>query len=93
MNNENFKNFVSKMKKNNKKGIIYSYANWCQKCKKLNSIQSSIYELYQMNVDDEQELIEILDIRILPTYTMVKLNNKNGLEIVKQATTLEELVN
>ena len=93
MNNENFKNFVSKMTKNNKKGIIYSYANWCQKCKKLNSTQSSIYELYQMNVDDEQELIEILDIRILPTYTMVKLNNKNGLEIVKQATTLEELVN
>jgi len=92
MNNENFKNFVSKMTKNNKKGIIYSYANWCQKCKKLNYTQSSIYELYQMNVDDEQELIEILDIRILPTYTMVKLNNKNGLEIVKQATTLEELV-
>ena len=41
---------------------------------------------------EQQELIEILDIRILPTYTMVKLNNKNGLEIVKQATTLEELV-
>jgi len=93
MNNENFKNFVSKMSKNNKKGIIYSYANWCQKCKKLDNTQSSIYELYQMNVDDEQELIEILDIRILPTYTMVKVNNKNNLEIIKQATTLEELIN
>jgi len=93
MNNENFKNFVSKMSKNNKKGIIYSYANWCQKCKKLDNTQSSIYELYQMNVDDDQELIEILDIRILPTYTMVKVNNKNNLEIIKQATTLEELIN
>jgi len=93
MNNENFKNFVSKMSKNNKKGIIYSYANWCQKCKKLDNTQSSIYELYQMNVDDEQELIEILDIRILPTYTMVKVNNKNNLEIIKQATTLKELIN
>lgn len=92
MNNENFKNFVSKLNKSKKYGIIYSYANWCQKCKKINNLSNDKYEIYYMNVDDEQDLLEILDIRILPTYSLVK-GSKNTLEVIKQSTILEELIN
>jgi len=94
MNNENLKKFVSKLSKSKKYGIVYSYADWCEKCKKLNQLEKyKEYEVYYMNVDEDQDLLDLFDIRILPTYSLVKIsNNKNSIDLIKQANTLEEIL-
>lgn len=94
MNNEKLKKFVSNLGKSKKYGIVYSYADWCQKCKKLNELEKyKQYEVYYMNVDEDQDLLDIFDIRILPTFSLVKIsNNKSSIDLVKQANTLEEIL-
>jgi len=93
MNNDiNFKKFLAKIKKNNSNGIIYTYADWCQKCKLLTQKEFP-YEVYHMNADNEQSMLELLDIRLLPTFTLIKAKDNTSFEILKQSTNVTEILN
>lgn len=91
--NEEFKKFLNKICKNNTYGIIYVYADWCQKCKLLDNSKLK-YDVFYVNADNEQDLLEILDIRILPTFFLINcVNNKNySFNILSSGTTLEDIL-
>ena len=67
----------------NKPAVIDFYAAWCGPCKALSPILEEVSEeyagkvdIYKVNVDDEQELSRMFEIRSIPTLFFVPLNGK-----------------
>ena len=67
----------------NKPAVIDFYATWCGPCKALSPILEEVSEeyagkvdIYKVNVDDEQELSRMFEIRSIPTLFFIPLNGK-----------------
>ena len=67
----------------NRPAVIDFYATWCGPCKALSPILEEVSEeydgkvdIYKVNVDDEQELSRMFEIRSIPTLFFIPLNGK-----------------
>ena len=67
----------------NKPAVIDFYATWCGPCKALSPILEEVSEeyagkvdIYKVNVDEEQELSRMFEIRSIPTLFFIPLNGK-----------------
>lgn len=72
--------FISYLKKNNKEKILlYIHADWCDKCKiDVNKIKN--IKLHPINIDKNNDLVDILDVRVLPYFMLVSYDfRKNDL--------------
>lgn len=66
-----------------KPALVDFYASWCRPCQMLSPIVDEMAEeyadkvdIYKVNVDDEQELAAIFNVRSIPTLVYIPLNDE-----------------
>ena len=65
-----------------KPALVDFYASWCRPCQMLSPIVDEVAEeyagkvdIYKVNVDDEQELAAIFNVRSIPTLVYIPLGD------------------
>jgi len=84
MSDRSIKNFIDFLKQSPKnKILLYVYADWCDKCN-LDKTKIKNIPFYLINVDKSDDLIDILDIRIVPYFMLISYDYKNNDIIVHE---------
>lgn len=92
MNDSSLSNFIDFLKKNkSQKVLIYVYADWCDKCKfDRNKLKNVL--IYSINIDKSGDLVDILDIRILPYFMYISYDIKqNDINVIETFDTIEQV--
>jgi len=70
-------------------------APWCESCKQLETIMEAIieegYSVFEVNIDEKEELIEKYEIRNVPTTVFFK--NKEQVQRIIGIKTKEDFIN
>lgn len=72
--------------------LVEFYATWCPHCKKMmpiveqiKELLSGVVEIYQLDIDQNQEVADEADVNSVPTFLLYK----NGKEIWRQSGEME----
>lgn len=79
------KTFIEFLKKNkNSKILIYVYADWCDKCR-LDNTKIKNLVIYKVNSDIDEDLVNVLDVRVLPYFMIVDYDVKQNDIVVNES--------